>query len=318
MKAGNCFHLSTVGDAAPFKMVVFENKDGTTTLSCAAGQDKARFESICADIQQHCGVQADVRLEVSLGKVPKERVDDFLAYLQTLELQSIDETAGQHYQQHKLVGKQGDTLTIKSYTNGTLQLQGRHAMLAAHALDFLTNVLPYGEAVDLQLKGYSVKTTVAAVDHELAGHLPLSIAHLGETVRMQLASALALTKTQLPLAEFSAVAFPALKGLEGMLKGQLTNAGFDLSYFKDFGEYFVATVVGHQYVMRAPAAAHAKEPTATELAHCYALYAKQRHGLFHMNSNPETSRVLATLEEAKAIVFDVFGTIEQFFRKTVT
>lgn len=58
-------------------------------------------------------------------------------------------------------------------------------------------------------------------------------------------------------------------------------------------------------------------PKASELAACYTLYRNQRHGLAHMDADPEASRVLPSLELAKDVVFLVFGTIEQFFKKTV-
>lgn len=314
-KSGNTFQLSTTYKGVHLKMAVYENKDGTTTLSCMNGQDRPTFEAVATEIVEKSGIAAEVRLEVSLQKFSSASLREFLAYMRTLELQSLEEEQKPHHTQYKLVGKQGDTLTVKSFTNGTLQLQGRHALLASHALDFLTNVLPYKEAINLQLNGYDIHSTVDAVLHELSGHLPLSVGHLGDTVKAQLASALALTQTQLPLADFGAVAFPALRGLEGVLKSEMTKAGFDLSRFQDFGEYFESKVIG-QYTMKPMHATVAKEPRATELAGCYTVYHKQRHGLAHMDADPETSRVLTSLDEAKTVVMSVFGTIEQFFKKT--
>jgi hypothetical protein len=134
-------------------------------------------------------------------------------------------------------------------------------------------------------------------------------------VLAQLASALALTKSEIPLMDYGAVAFPAVKGLEGVLKSELTKSGFDLTDFRDFGTYFESKVVG-QYVMRTDYATHAKEPHAAEFANCYTVYYRQRHTLAHMNADPETSRVLATMLEAKSVVTSIFHTIERFFKKT--
>jgi len=92
----------------------------------------------------------------------------------------------------------------------------------------------------------------------------------------------------------------------------LTNAGFDLTRFKDFGEYFEPSTVG-RYVMKPLHTTVAKEPRATALAETYTLFHNQRHGIAHMGSDPETSRVLATMNEAKSIVNAVFGSIELFY-----
>jgi hypothetical protein len=185
-------------------------------------------------------------------------------------------------------------------------------MLAAHAIDYLSNVLSYKESISLQLSTFKVEMTVDAALDGLAGKLSKSYSKLGDTVRAQFASALALTKVEMDLADFGAIAFPALRGMEGVLKCELTNAGFDLRNFRDFGEYFESVSVG-KYAMKALHAATANEPRATELAQIYTLYYKQRHGLAHMNPDPETSRVLTTMNEAKSIVNDVFGSIERFF-----
>lgn len=294
-------------------MAVYELKDGATTLSCLGGQDKTVFGAIASEVSSKCTVSEAARLEVSLNKVPSNSVAELLKYLSTLDLQSYDEVAKPHHTQIRIVGKQGDALTIKKYDNGTLQLQGRHALLASHAMDFLTTVLPYKEAIDLQIQGFDVKSSVETVLHELSGTLPVAISHLGNTVRAQLASALALTKSEINLADFGSIAFPALRGLEGFLKAEMTNAGFDLKNFTDFGEYFESKVVG-KYEMRQMHAQVAKEPKATKLASCYTLYKRERHGIAHMDSDPETSKVLTSMTEAKSIVTSVFGTIEQFFK----
>lgn len=316
VSTGNCFHLNALHNGKSFKMAVYELKDGTTTLSCLGIADKPTFESIAAEIALKCTISNVARLEVSLNKVPSADVTNLLKYLKSVQLKDYEEEPKPHHTQIRITGQQGDTLTIKRYDNGTLQLQGRHALLASCAMDFLTTVLPYKEAIALQIQGFSVKSSVDSVLHELAGSLPVAIDHLGETVRAQLASALALTKSDINLADFGAIAFPALRGLEGFLKTELTNAGFDLTRFTDFGEYFESKVSG-QYAMRPAHALVAKEPKATQLASCYTLYKNQRHGIAHMNSDPETSRVLTSMTEAKNVVTSVFGSIEQFF-KTLT
>lgn len=315
-KSGDCFHLHATVAGKPFKMAIYEKKDGATTLSLLNGQDKSTFESIAAELVAKCAVAAESRLEVSLTKVTVDKVESLLGYLKTCDIKSFTEETKVHHKQFRFVGKQGDTLTVNSFTTtGTLQLQGKHALLASYAMDFLTTVLDYKEAIDLQIKGFSVKSSAETILHELAGQLPRAIGQLGRTVQAQLASALALTKSEIPLMDYGAIAFPALRGLEGMLKSELSKAGFDLTRVRDFGEYFEAKVVG-QYVMRADHAALAKQPKATELASCYTVYQRQRHTVAHMDSNPETSRVLASMSEAKTVVTCVFDTIEQFFKKT--
>lgn len=310
--AGNMFHLSCTKDSKNIKLGVFENKNGTTTLTCLAGQDKALFTELASLIREKCATGAPGKVEFSVRNVKSDAVASFLSFLATECVEVSEHEPTPKCKQHRCIGKQGDTLTVNVFTNGTVQCQGAGGMLAAHAIDYLSNVLTYKESISLQLSTFKVEMTVEAALDGLAGKLSKSYSKLGETVRAQFASALALTKVEMELADFGAIAFPALRGMEGVLKCELTNAGFDLAKFSDFGEYFESASVG-QHRMRALHAAVANEPRATELAQIYTLFHKQRHGLAHMGADPETSRVLTTMDEAKSIVHDVFGSIEHFF-----
>lgn len=313
-QVGNLFHLSCSKNSKSIKVAVYENKNGSTTLSCLNGQDKVVFAEIATLISQKCAIGAPEKVEFSVRKFDPKLTPDFFAFLATESIEVTQQNPNPTCTQNRFRGKQGDTLTVNFYTNGTLQCQGQGGMLAAHAIDYLGNVLTYKESIDLQLKTFKVEMTVDAALDGLAGKLSKSYPRLGETVRAQFASALALTKVEIALADFGAIAFPALRGMEGVLKSELTNAGFDLTKVSAFGEYFEQSAVG-RYAMKALHASHAKEPRASALAEIYTLFNRQRHGIAHMGADPETSRVLTSMDEAKTIVKDVFDSIEGFFNQ---
>jgi hypothetical protein len=292
-------------------MAVYENKDGTTTLSALNGQDKAVFEKTATAIKDGCSLGEAGPFEVSLSKVPGEHSQQLVDYLKTeanVERESEEAT----HSLLKLRGTQGDVLIIKRYKNGTVQLQGRRAMLAVHAQDFLTNVLPYQDAVQLQIDTFAVPIKAEQVMSELAGTLPNSHDKLGQTVRAQFASALTLTKVDIALPDYGAIVFPAVRGLEGFIKAGLSGMGFEVPKRDAFHEYFEQGKAAQSFSMRKEAAEKAGEPCATRMAECYTLYYKQRHGIAHMDVDPETSRVIASAEEARGIVREVFGLIEKY------
>lgn len=310
--AGKLFHLSCTKESKPIRLAVYENKNGSTTLSCLNGEDKSLFEAVASLIVQECAIAAPGRVEFSFPKFDPNAAASLLDFLKTESVDVKQQNPSAICTQYRLQGKQGDILTVNLYTNGTLHCQGHGGMLAAHAIDYLSNVMSYRESITLQLKTFKVEMTVEAALDGLAGTLRQSYPKLGDTVRAQFASSLALTKMELALADFGAIAFPALRGMEGVLKNELAKAGFDLTRVKDFGEYFESATVGC-YVMRPLHATVAKEPRATALAETYTLFHNQRHGIAHMGRDPETSRVLATMDEAKSIVSTVFGSIERFY-----
>jgi hypothetical protein len=311
-KIGTLFHLSCSKDNKQIKIAVYENKNGSTTLSCLNGQDKVAFAQIATLIAEKCAIGAPEKVEFSVRDFDSNSTPNFFDFLASESIEVTQLNPNQYCTQRRFRGKQGDTLTVNFFTNGTLQCQGQGGMLAALAIDYLGNVLNHKKSIALQLETFKIDMTVDAALDGLAGKLSKSYSKLGETVRAQFASALALTKMKMELADFGAIAFPALRGLEGVLKCELTNAGFDLTRFGDFGEYFESVGID-QYSMKALHAAKANEPRATELAEIYTLFHKQRHGLAHMRSDPEASRILTTMDEAKSIVHDVFSSIERFF-----
>lgn len=314
-RVGNTFHLACSLGGTPFRMAVYENKDGSTTLSYLAPADRGAFEKLATHIAANCTVGDGGQFEFSTRKFPKEHVDLLLEYLQEEGAVIVVQREENGYRITKLRSKQGDVLTVKAYENGTLQLQGRRAMIAAHAQSYLTDVLPLADAVKAQMETFAVPVDLQVVEDETAGRLPHAYDRLGLAVAAQLTSAIALTKVSLELPDYGAVAFPALRGLEGFIKDELRHAGFDVLRVNNFGEYFKESVIVGKYEMRPDAATTIGEPRASSLAECYTLYARERHGIVHMNWAPETSRMLGSLDEAKRIVFSVLNTIEQFCRR---
>ena len=131
-----------------------------------------------------------------------------------------------------------------------------------------------------------------------------------DVVRKQLSSALMLCKMAVPLEDYGAVAFPALRGLEGFIKQVLCKGGLKPADKQNIGEYFEQNkVVGH-FALRSDYAAHVGETCTRVLGDSYTLYFNQRHGVFHMDASIEASRILGSLEDAKRIVFEVFESIE--------
>lgn len=313
-QAGNMFHLACRLRGQPFRMGVFENKDGTTTLSCLQGYDKGQFDDLGEHIRGTCSAGSGGRFDVSIPKFPAKHANCLLEYL------TDDATVERQQQENgyvltKLKGRYGDTLTIKVYGNGTIQLQGRSGMLAARAQDYLTNVLSYAEAVRTQIELFSVPVSLKDVQNETSGRLPDALARLNEVVCAQLASALALTKVNIELADYGAVAFPALRGLEGFLKSELAAAGLEPQYTNNFGEYFKQGAIVGSYEMYPEPAEKVGTKLAAGFVECYTLYASQRHGIVHMSPDPAASRLVSSLDEARSIVFRVFETIERFCRK---
>lgn len=310
VNASGQHHLRGAYKGSSFLINVFENKDGSTSLGFANGQDRNLFELLADEIALRCTYSEKANLELSFPNFPADNLKGLWSYLES-EGAGIKEEKALDYGalQVRWVGPQGDAIIVKTFKNGTVQFQGKNAHLASLLWDYLYNVLSLEEAIAKQSKVYEIEVTVEEIKGELAAKIPTAHQFLEETVRKQLSSSLMLCKIAIPLEDYSAVAFPALRGLEGFIKQVLLKGGLKPADKDHIGEYFEQKVVG-QHALRNDYADHVGTVFSPVLGKCYTLYANQRHGIFHMDASVETSRILGSVEDARQIVSTVFNTIE--------
>lgn len=313
--AGTQRHICFDIEGKSYRMSAFFNNDGKTTLSKQAGYDEEVFAKVAESIKTICTLGPGGAFELSIPRFPAGDVEQLLEYLVSegaeIKLDVVD-VLGRRV---RICGKQGDALNIKYHVNKTLQLQGKRAMLAAMTLDMLSSVLDYESSVKAQLDTFKVPLKIADVEDEFEGRWALAFSGCPPQVKAQLISAMALTKIDIELPDYSPVAFPALRGLEGFMKHKLDVAGLNVKVVDGFGEYFEKNPANHiDYQLRDPHRAFVGDPMAVEIAKCYTEYRKERHGIAHMGVSVVDTRMLPTLLAARDIVFKTLDTIEGYCR----
>lgn len=313
VQIGTLFHMSFIYKKSPYCISVYENKNGTTTLSAQMKTPEYLevFSMVAETIKAACAAGTGGRCEVVIPKFEAANWVALLGYLTEQSSAVESDKVENGYRIVRLKGQQGDVLTLKYYDNKTLQLQGRSAMLAAMGLDFLASVLSYEDAVTVQLTTFSVPIKLKDIRLEVEGRLPMSFARVSGVVQAQLTTALALSKLDIDLPDYTPVAFPALKGLEGFLKSELNASNFQSHLIGSFGEYFEQGS-GHDYKMKSLHAKHAGEPAATLFGKCYTILHDERHSLAHLGTGEHNTRILPNLSAAQAIVSKVLNSIEDF------
>lgn len=316
-KKGNAFHMCFELGGKQFLIEIYENGNGSTTLTRRGSIDQESFHSVATELVAACTNGNGANFSLAIPKFSDDhftRLQEFLVAPEEEDgagaiLQSTAPSGGGDLYRYQ--GPQGHTLTLKRFPNGTLQAQGRRTCLVADVLDFMATVLPFEDAIKAQLETYDVNLTVAQVTTELDGLLPNACSRLHDVVRAQLASSLASTKVNMALPDYGLVAFPALRGLEGFLWHELQEAELDVRRARDFGEYFEAASPG-QYVMRPEVAAYVGAERAAQFANCYSLYWRQRHSVFHADRTLDATRIVGSLNEARSIVAEVLKAIDRF------
>jgi hypothetical protein len=318
LQVGTLYHMCFRLNGKSYRISVFENKGLKTTLSPQKKHDadySEVFTMVANAIKNGCAhAGGGGQFNISLPRFDSENITVMLDFLKDQQVTVESDNSEHNYRIVRLLGRHGDKLTLKYFTNGTLQIQGRRAMLAASVLDFLTNVLSFDDAVNAQLDTYRVPVRLDDIRLEVEGRLPVAFPRVSGVAKAQLATAVALSKLDMELPDYTPIAFPALKALEGFVKTELELSGFDPAVIKNFGEYFEEKP-GFGYRMREVQAAHAGEPAATLFGNCYKILHDQRHSLAHLGTSDANTRTLPNMGLAHEIVTAVMRTVEDFCTK---
>ena len=316
LNAGKLIQYRGTFETKAFLVKIFVNGKSKCTIGASSGFDQGTFNVLAEAIANHCKYGEKQRLELSIHSFQADLRKHFLDYLIELGAKVESDNAYANHRQVRIIGPLGDFLTVKFHSNGTLQLQGSHAQLAVWALDFLKTVLPLDDLLTHQKAVYALPLTVAQIKSDLIARVPVVHDWLEDTVRMQFSSALALTKIGIELEDYAALAFPALRGLEGF-SFQLLQSECGLNPVKNskLGEYFEFQDSG--FCMRSPQGDSASAQAKNLLAACYKTWHDQRHRLFHMDGTMETTRILGSRTEAVAIVDSILTAVESGYASLI-
>ncbi|MEI6705951.1 MAG: type II toxin-antitoxin system RnlA family toxin [Methylococcales bacterium] len=293
---------------------VFYNKDGTTTLGCNVGKNKPLSIKISEYLKEKCSVAGNItRPSLSVNDVTEGNFQLILEFLKEECGASVSEPVSiQHGKQHKITGKQGDLLTFNLYNTKKLLIQGRPSLLYSDAIEILSGLFDYKDIINAQLKVVQVDITADEVVSELKILMPNAYGFMENKLISIISPALALRKLEIDLSDYGCFAFPALRGLEGYIK-ILFLKRMNIAIGKDgFGEHFYSSELKNDL----------KSKHELKLCHAieksYKYYKTQRHGLFHVDSIIETTRVISNKSEANSIVEKTIEIIEETYTSIIT
>ena len=324
-KGNGLHHLTGELNATSFLINVYLNKDGTVSLSKQTGKDDAIFEAVASQVVRKCSFAKTKAFSFSLQKGAADgcSLDVLGAFLEENDCQvEHKETKANPagYDLVRWVSPYGDTVTIKQFTNKTVQFQGKNGLLASLIWDFV--VVNSKDGIQEQLKAYEIAATPREIFDELAGRLDQSRVFLHDKVQKLLSSALSMVKVKVSLEDYGLVAFPAIRALEGYLIQTLVDTEFTPVQASSFGDYFVKNAAKNAYVMRDEYADFAKAKKGNKrvlgLSQIYTYWHDNRHRGFHMDATIETSKMTPTLSEAAQVVDEVLHLIEHSYTEMRT
>lgn len=301
-------YIVTRSGEKPARLHVHIRNDGSTTLNAKVGANQALSQLVGEHIAEACKKAEFKQRQLGLASISTKHWKELLAHLETECKFTVTQEALDHAERYRVKKGPGDEVNIHRYTTSVFLMQGKCREVYGAVAAALCALLPNKrELVDAQLKSLDVEGVKADdLIKELGQRVPNAMVWLDDVGSAIIAPCLALTKFKIDLPDYSAFAYPALRGLEYYMKAIMAKYKYPVKNEVGFGNFFA----GASLKASVRAAMGAKETyEAVEIS--YALYNKHRHGLFHADANPMFSRTIDTQAEATAIVDEVLLNIEQ-------
>lgn len=212
----------------------------------------------------------------------------------------------------RIKGEYEDILTLTHYSTGTLMLQGRPSMVFLSFIDISTELFNPSEIKKEHLKTFDITDDANIMDSNLSAHLPNAYSKIGVKLDAVMAPSLILLNSPKNITDFTAYAFPILRGAEGTLKKIFYDEGIEIT--DGFGEYFKINYSGTKAEWAKDCSVlFPNEQFRKSLLDLYLFYYKERHTLFHMDATIETSRTL-NYNDALDIVKNGLKLVDEVFK----
>lgn len=291
---------------------VYERGDGKFTLQFKTGKNQPLSEAVAQHVAEQCACDPVVTKPLSLKSISAEDWA-FLQESLTDEGFSLQSEPLEHGERFKVTGPGKDHVYLHRYNTGAFLMQGK----TRHAYSAVVKTLSYTrtdqkELIDSQLATINVtqiesKTLLT----ELEGRIPSAWQKMDETVKTILAPALLVHKLSVDLPDYSMMAFPALRGLEGSIKDLFGRKGHMLGSKLSIGDQFDSTSKRVTPAAKAKIGNCSSTSAATEMM--YGVFSTHRNGLMHVDNVLVTTRIIDKQSEAAEIVDQSLYAIERAY-----
>jgi len=293
---------------------VFFKKDGTTTISPNVGKEQELGKNIASFLKEKLSYSDIEQVNFSTTNISDEVFELLKEYLGECEIDEklINKVNGI---KTKHTSKYKDSITITRYNNGNTQFQGKPLYVFSEIRNFLIDILEIKEIIDFENQVYKVNIDVNDIKEELSMILPNSYGYICTTTQKMLSSALTLKKIDIELEDYTAFAFPALRGLESYLKiiFQEKNIRIVSNKFNHFDKNHGKYTLKSEYKAEINC-----NKTVNCIEKCYNYLSVNRHPLFHASNISTTSRLLTNKNDAINIVNTIFKLIEETYNERLS
>ncbi len=288
-------------------LLVYHKNDGTTTIQYGTGKNPAYSRSLADEIISRASITLINVKHLYFKKITGDDFDKLINLLSVDGANISEPNILINGKQYHITGENGEVLHLVYYNNLAICFQGRPSVLFNNTIEKLLEFFPTSDVVKELLGYYNINIPKEDFENELETLYP-NIGNIDEKVKAILLPSIALKRAALGgLDDYSYIAYPALRGLEGALKLVFKIHGIIIENKTGFGEYFT---FNHTKQKWEAAELTVKNINSSEIQNrltvMYTAYYNHRHGLFHVDT---LTPKLTSQEDAILIVDEVLNII---------
>lgn len=281
-------------------LLVYENIDGTTTLSPNSGKNREYSTNLADYIFDKSKIDLYDVSHVYFKNISNENLStlnsSFTSYGYTIS-EAKEIANGKKYD---VTSSTGDVLHYIHYNNSAILFQGRPSLLFNQTIDLLYNVFPTNDVIKQVLGYYKIEIPCEEFKEELSTTYNNLYTSLDEKQLAILLPSIALRRVLIDgLSDYSYITYPVLKTTEGVIKSIFNKYGIIIDN-NGFEGYFSYNHTRKKWETGEKTDKVITDTTVkNKLINLYTLYHNHRHSLFHYDI---LTPIIKTKEEALDIL----------------
>ena len=297
---------------------IYQRGDGQTTLR-PTGANIENATKLKAAVELR-GYRATAEQKQYTMFVGEDWVEKTVQYLSGLCEGNVEKYEEEGHDRYVFVSDIGDKLTLHTYSNHRIMVQGKPLYLYNEFLSYISYSpkVEVNDIIKVTNEFIDTNTDVDEARNKMSEMMPVAYAGSVDSVIWKLFSpSVTLSNIEKDMEDYSCFTFPALRALEGYLKYLLAEKNIVIDETHNFGTVFNKDSNDKAIVIPKYVTAIADTDYVEALEEIYNYFKTNRHVIFHVDQILITTKVIENKQEATSIINDVAALIERTYKKAI-
>ena len=297
---------------------IYQRGDGQTTLR-PTGANIENAARLKAAVELR-GYRATVKQKQYTMFVGEDWVEKTVQYLSSLCGENVEKYEEKEHDRYVFVSDIGDKLTLHTYSNHKIMVQGKPLYLYNEFLSYVSYSpkVEVNDIIKATNEFIDANTDVDEARNKMSEMMPVAYTGSVDPVIWKLFSpSVTLSGIEKEMEDYSCFTFPALRALEGYLKYLLAEKNIVIDETHNFGTVFTKGANDKAIVVPRYVTAIADTDYVEALEEIYNYFKANRHVIFHVDQILITTKIIENKQEAVSIINDVAAIIERTYKKAI-